>query len=586
MTSERRILYAFVLSAVVLLLWQSFVAPPPKPMPVDGESPGAADGETLPVEALPATATGATGAPGAALPAAVGARLDTPPEATRTAGNDALAFGVAAEGSVLTDLRLRGFPRHGRPDEAVDLVGSEAETIPRLFPLALVGDTADLGGLGRAAYVIAESGPAGFEARLAAPHPLLRSLRVAKALRLDSSGCRGRLTIRLENPTETPASLAAARIGFPDGTRRAGSLLLHWGDLGRNLPPALWRDQSVVAPAYANAAGKIQRPALHPGFFSGLWGPPAPPVDIRWAALDNRYFVAAFVPRFDGLAAHFESETGAVRMFLVLPTADVPPGGAVEFPFDVYFGPKSTEALEAVDPALRPLDGMEPSVLPISLARITVKALRGLERLTGNYGWAIVAITILVRIVLAPLTVAQIRSMEKMKALQPRIEEMKAKYGEDKERLNREMLKVYSEAGANPLGGCLPIVLQIPVFVALYQTLQAAVELRGAPFALWMLDLSAPDTVFTLAGIPVNILPALMGVTMLWQQAISTPPSTDPSQAQTMKLMTVVFTVMFWSLPSGLTLYWTIQNILSIGQQYAMERARGARPPAAEPARK
>lgn len=569
MTQERRLLLAFALSALVLLVWQTWIMPPPPP-PLEGETmPAGVPAADRP----PAPAPSST----AAMPPAP----ETAPPAVLALSNQDLALEIASEGGVLTDLFLPRYRRHGAGDSPVDLVGSEVRAVPRLHPLALVADTEDLGGLGRWPHAIVETGPRAVTLR-AAPHPLLGPVRVEKRLEIDEAGHRATLVVRLVNPTETPAAVTAARLDFPDGTRKAGSLLLHWSDLGRNGPPPLWRDQHAVTASYMDEGGKVRTPTIDPGFFSGLWGPPAPPLDIRWAAVQNRYFVSAILPRFEGAAAHFESgpadpDAGPAHttdLYVLLPPANLPPGARIEYPFTLHLGPKSTDGLVATDARLRPLDGMEPSVLPFSLARPTVKILRFLQGLTGNYGWAIITITILIRIVLAPLTIAQIRSMERMKALQPKIEELKAKFGDDKERLNREVLKVYAEGGANPLGGCLPILLQIPVFVALYQALQWSIDLRGAPFVLWMRDLSAPDTVFTLAGIPVNILPALMGATMLWQQKISTPPSTDPSQAQTMQMMTVVMTVLFWNLPSGLTLYWTVQNILSIAQQYAMEWRR------------
>lgn len=562
---QGRLLLAFILSALVLFVWNVFVMPGSREPSRPPESGTA--GETPVVSPVRAKAI-------------VAARIDTPPRTDVSLRTADLEIGASREGGVLTHLALLGFRRHGGNGAAdpVEMVGSEVETAPRLWPLALIADTPDLGNLGRAAYEI-EASETGWTARLAAAAPLLGALRVEKRLALDTAGHHLRFAVRIANPTETPASLSAARIAYPDGTRRSGSLLLHWSDLGRNEPPPLWRDQVVVTARYGDAAGKPRAVSLEPGFLASLWGPPAPPVEISWAALENRYFAAAFVPRFPGLAAHFERENGAVRMYLVLPPVDLPPGGAAEFAFDVHAGPKSTEALTAVDPRLRPLDGMEPSILPVSLARPTVRILRAIERVTGNYGWAIIVITILVRIALLPLTIASIRQMERMKALAPKIEEVKAKYADDKERLNREMLKVYAEGGANPLGGCLPIILQIPVFIALYQCLQWSVDLRGAPFILWIRDLSAPDTLFTIAGFPVNILPLVMGGTMLWQQKISTPPGTDPQQAQMMRIMSILMTVMFWTFPSGLNLYWTIQNALAIVQQYVM-MARSAPAPA------
>jgi YidC/Oxa1 family membrane protein insertase len=161
-----------------------------------------------------------------------------------------------------------------------------------------------------------------------------------------------------------------------------------------------------------------------------------------------------------------------------------------------------------------------------------------------------------------------------MQGLRPKIEEVQARYADDKERLQRELMKVYSEAGVNPLGGCLPILLQMPILVGLFIAFQNAIALRGVPFILWIKDLSVPDTAFYLLGIPFNPLPLIMAATMFFQQKLSPMPSADPVQKQMLYMMPVMMTVLFYNFPSGLSLYWVTQNILSIGQQYYMMRIR------------
>jgi YidC/Oxa1 family membrane protein insertase len=165
--------------------------------------------------------------------------------------------------------------------------------------------------------------------------------------------------------------------------------------------------------------------------------------------------------------------------------------------------------------------------------------------------------------------------MKDMQRMQPKLEALKKKYANDKDRLNREMMTLYRTEGINPLGGCLPILLQIPVFFALYQVLLNAIELRHAPFMLWVNDLSAPEDLFTLglAGfdLPIRLLPLIMGITMVLQQKL-TPSTMDKAQQQIMMIMPVMFTFLFWGFPSGLVLYWLVNNVISIAQQWWITR--------------
>ena len=182
-----------------------------------------------------------------------------------------------------------------------------------------------------------------------------------------------------------------------------------------------------------------------------------------------------------------------------------------------------------------------------------------LHGLTGNWGWAIVLLTVIVKAILYPVSAAGYKSMARMKDLGPRMKEMQAQYGNDKQALNQAMMKMYREEKINPMGGCLPIVLQIPVFLALYWVLLASVELRGSGWILWIKDLAAPD--------PWFILPLIMMATMFIQVKLNPKPA-DPTQAKMMLIMPLVFSVMFFIFASGLVLYWLTNNILSIAQQW------------------
>jgi YidC/Oxa1 family membrane protein insertase len=185
----------------------------------------------------------------------------------------------------------------------------------------------------------------------------------------------------------------------------------------------------------------------------------------------------------------------------------------------------------------------------------------------GNWGVAIILLTVLIKLAFYPLSAASYKSMAKMRKLAPRLQSLKERYGDDRQKLHEAMMKIYSEEKINPLGGCLPILIQIPVFIALYWALLGAVELRQAPFALWITDLSTPD--------PFYVLPVIMAVTSFIQMKMS-PASPDPVQQKVMMAMPIIFSVMFLFFPAGLVLYWLVNNVLSILQQWRINQVSDA----------
>jgi YidC/Oxa1 family membrane protein insertase len=197
------------------------------------------------------------------------------------------------------------------------------------------------------------------------------------------------------------------------------------------------------------------------------------------------------------------------------------------------------------------------------------------NKFTRNYGIDIILLTILIKIIFYPLSLKSYKSMKQMQKMQPIIAKLREKHKNDKEKLNKEMMDIYKTKGINPLGGCLPMVVQIPVFFALYRVLMSAIEFRHAPFFLWINDLAAPEDLFTFSvagyALPLRILPLIMGITMLIQQKM-TPTSVDPMQEKMMLLMPIVFTFLFWGFPAGLVLYWLVNNVISIGQQYYINK--------------
>ena len=238
----------------------------------------------------------------------------------------------------------------------------------------------------------------------------------------------------------------------------------------------------------------------------------------------------------------------------------------------LYFGPKESKTLQSLNVKAEKI--IDFGWFDI-IAKPLILGLKFSNRFTHNYGIDIILLTILIKLIFYPLSVKSYRSMKKMQELQPLIKKLKEKYPNDKQKLNQEMMDIYKTKGINPMGGCLPMIIQIPVFFALYKGLSSAIELRHAPFMFWINDLSAPEDLFsfTVAGyvLPIRILPLIMGITQVIQQKM-TPTSVDPMQEKMMLFMPIVFTFMFWGFPSGLVLYWLINNVISIGQQYYINK--------------
>jgi YidC/Oxa1 family membrane protein insertase len=292
--------------------------------------------------------------------------------------------------------------------------------------------------------------------------------------------------------------------------------------------------------------------------------------EIAWATSQSRYFMTALVPTRPFTAV--ESFAGPEAQFVGFRAADAIPeaGGATRF--TAYAGPQDYRLLEQVEPSLaRAIDMGWRLTRPLSA--LVLRAMVWAHGLVPNYGLIIIVFSILTKLLFYRLTHKSFMEMKRMQDLQPRLEELKTKYANNKEELARAQMNLYKEAGVNPLGSCLPMLLQMPVFVALFQVLRTTIELRGAPFALWITDLSQPDTIATIAGFPLHVLPLLMGVGMLVQQQFS---SRDPSQAMMGKLMPIVFTALFYNFASGLVLYWLVNTVLSVAQQYYIHRGPSA----------
>ena len=284
--------------------------------------------------------------------------------------------------------------------------------------------------------------------------------------------------------------------------------------------------------------------------------------DNGWIAIIQHYFVAALLPAAK-TPREFYTRKLADDLYsagVIVPLGPIAPGAAARVAVPLYAGPQDQDHLEAVAPGLE-------LVVDYGLLKVIAAPLFWVLRLfhnwMGNWGLAIILLTVVIKLIFFPLSAASYRSMAKMKLVTPRLMKLREQYGDDKTKMNQAMMDLYKTEKINPLGGCLPILVQIPVFIALYWVLFESVELRHAPFYLWIKDLSAPD--------PWYVLPTLMMASMIVQTKLNpTPP--DPVQAKVMMIMPFAFGVMFYFFPSGLVLYWFVNNILSILQQWQITR--------------
>jgi len=336
--------------------------------------------------------------------------------------------------------------------------------------------------------------------------------------------------------------------------------------------------QTFTGPAFYTDEGKFQKVS-----FSDIDDGKAKFIsnaDNGWVAIVQHYFVSAWLPpqktvrQYEVKKISQGSYTGNYLARVNLDPVAIEPGATGSVGARLYVGPQDQNKLEEIAPGLK---------LVVDYGILTVIAaplfwlLSWLYSLTGNWGWAIILVTVIIKAIFFPLSAASYKSMAKMRVLAPRMQRMKELYGDDKAKMQQEMMNLYRTEKINPLGGCLPILVQIPVFIALYWVLLGSVEMRQAPWLGWIQDLSVRD--------PYFILPLIMGASMLVQFKLNPSPP-DPMQAKIMMLMPIVFTVMFLWFPSGLVLYWTVNNLLSIAQQWQITKMieRGGGKKAAKPA--
>ncbi len=539
---ESRALLAFALSLAILVGYQVLFAPvPPAPVPV--EAPLATGGGNVaqPVVAdtpVPAAAVVPQPPPApAALPPAV--------ETTETVRTDLFEAVLSSAGGRLAAFRLT---------EYRDEVGSESG------PLDMVKVTS-LRPLG-VAWVGADGAPRD-------------DRQISYAIRSTgrSASAEESVTVTLDGSTADGTRITKT-LTFHGASYMVGYQVAVTGNPVRSVGVAWTRDVDPDAGSYYVTEGPTAyvELELEAAAANDLEEVETFAGNTSWAGYADHYFLAAFVPEAPTalrMVASVEQGAGVATVW-----ADDPSGRVA---YELFIGPKSVHLLDEVGHDLS--EAVNLGWFSI-VARPMLEAVLFLERyVVGNYGWAIILLTIGIRLVLYPVNAKQMSAMKGMQKLQPEIKRIQEKFKDDRERLNKEMMELYRRHKVNPLSGCLPMLVQLPVFIGLYNALMQAIELRHAPFIGWINDLSQPDRLGSLpipfvepAGIPVLTL--LMGASMFIQQKM-TPSTGDPTQQQMMLIMPVIFTVMFVNFPSGLVVYWFANNVLSIGQQYITNRQEG-----------
>lgn len=283
---------------------------------------------------------------------------------------------------------------------------------------------------------------------------------------------------------------------------------------------------------------------------------------VKWTAFGDKYFLTALIAKEKSISSlNIKSAEGFIEQKVTSPKISINPGSEISVPYEIYIGPKDIDILKAQNNNLEEVIDLGWFAV---IAKPLLHSLKLFYKYLHNYGLAIIAITVILKIIFFPLTHKSYKSMKEMQKLQPQMQALKEKFKDDRDGLNKSVMELYKTHKVNPLGGCLPMVVQIPVFFGLYKALMFSIELRHAPFYLWIMDLSSKD--------PYYITPIIMGITMFIQQKM-TPTNMDPVQAKMMLALPVVFTAMFLNFPSGLVLYWLINNILTIAQQMYINKS-------------
>ncbi|WP_341502608.1 membrane protein insertase YidC [Gallaecimonas sp. GXIMD4217] len=519
MESQRTLLFFGFLAVSYLLFsaWQEDQAPKPVSQPQAIEqslAPSSTNGD-LPASDLPATQASAS---------------------VVEFGNDMLELKVDTKGGDVVNAQLKQFARELNGEERFTLLTKE----PGFNYVAMSGligpDGSD--SQGRPVYEASEvTTLADGSRQLTLTHVNDKGVQFKKILTLAKGSYVVNTRFEVVNATAQPLTVQ------------------YFGQLKQTVTPS---EGGFVATSYRGAAYSSDDNKYEKYDFEDMQDKNLrEPTGKGWIAMLQHYFVSAWAPKFDNLeiyslvAGSRDAIIGVKSELLTVPAND-----KLSLDADLFVGPKDQDALEAVAPRLE---------LTVDygflwfIGKPLFWLLQALHGLVANWGFAIILLTVIVKMALFPLTKAQYTSMAKMRVLAPKLTALREKYGDDRQRLSQAMMELYKKEEVNPLGGCLPLLLQMPIFIALYWVLLESVELRHADFAFWIHDLSVKD--------PFFVLPILMGVTMYVMQKLQPSTITDPMQQKVMQFMPVMFTFFFLFMPAGLVIYWVVSNLISIAQQ-------------------
>ncbi|TMK74471.1 MAG: membrane protein insertase YidC [Actinobacteria bacterium] len=547
---EKRAILAAVLMAGLLILYQALFMPSGQETKAPSEPPK--------TTASPPAQAPSPAAPPAPAPASAPVPPVSPPQRTAKVEAPLYRAVVSSEGGKLQEWTLKY--RGEKPLVAVGEFGSTGLSVgidqrpPETVPMDIAPDAIVLDARGQAGDILLKGQDEG--------------LIITQTLGFRADDFAMDVRIRIDNPAGPARTVTVALPWVAHPVQKSGAEKF----LGQHANEVVWSSEGHVSRVEGAKAVGNQL------------------LDGAWVAVDSTWYLAAFIPKTGGFKLAISGDPKpegknqeAAKVTVGLQTtAAIAPGQSWEGRALVYIGPKEVGRLEAYGlegslnfggfPVPRQWGGLPMEWLGLPI----LKFMNWVYRFVGNYGVAIILITILSKVLFYPLTLKSMRSMKAMQVLQPQINALRSKYKSDPQRLQRETLELYRKYKVNPMGGCLPMIAQVPIFYALYLALSVSVELQNAPFLcfgrlfgidLWVCDLASHD--------PTYVLTVLMGVSMFFQQKM-TPMTGDPRQAKMMLIMPFIFTFMFLNLPSGLVLYWFVSNVLQILQQKLMDRSASA----------
>ena len=538
---DKRTILAVVLSLAVIIVYQVFFLKPPAKQPQQPVQPAAtAEQKTAPAPAAPALP--ANQAPAAKIAQAAKPAPVVSPEKTITVDTPLYTAIFTTKGGALKSFRLKKYRKTIEANsDIIEMVNIQAG-MPSPLTISFHGSSVDIPA--ESSYdtnipaLDLTKNPENKTLTFTLTYP--GQMKVEKTFTFHPGKYTFDLEIRAFNLSSEPIGQSAG---------------LNWYEY---VDPKAETDSYTHEGPVAHVKKDIERPEVKKIEAETTMGP-----DVAWGGFENKYFMAAIIPQNPSLTSMVMAKNANNMVSVGLRGAKniIPPGQAGLFSYTLFIGPKDHTILKALGVGLE--DAIDFGSWLKWLAMPMLITLKFFNEYINNYGISIIILTILIKILFWPLGNKSYASMKEMQKLQPKMQELREKYKDDKQRLSQETMGLYKAHKVNPLGGCLPMVIQIPVFFGLYKALLYAIELRHAPFFWWIQDLSAKD--------PYYITPIIMGGTMFIQQKM-TPTGGDPMQQKIMLWMPVIFTFMFLNFPAGLVIYWLFNNIISIGQQYYINK--------------